>query len=53
MFDFSIFEHALIEVATHHVGGCAGGDTSLASSAPGAAKLGVEDPEGFFDQDLA
>jgi len=30
-----------------------GGDTSLASSAPGAAKLGVEDPEGFFDQDLA
>jgi hypothetical protein len=30
-----------------------GGDTSLASGLPGADKLGVEDPEGFFDQDLA
>ena len=30
-----------------------GGDTSLASSAPGADRLGVEDPEGFFDQDLS
>jgi hypothetical protein len=30
-----------------------GGVTSLASSAPGADRLGVDDPEGFFDQDLA
>ena len=29
-----------------------GGDTSLAPTAPGAAASGVEDPEGFFDQDL-
>jgi hypothetical protein len=30
-----------------------GGNTSLASNLPGAAQVGVEDPEGFFDQDLA
>ena len=29
-----------------------GGDTSLASSAPGSPGLGVDDPDGFFDQDL-
>jgi hypothetical protein len=30
-----------------------GGDTSLASNLPGAAQVGIEDPEGFFDQDLS
>ncbi len=29
-----------------------GGDTSLAIEAPDGGSLGVDDPEGFFDQDL-